>query len=51
VQCIRALTEDDELLKDIMLNESRVAFQNMLRDMAEHNKRQVRVCRVVCDCR
>lgn len=39
-QCIRLLTEDDALLRDIFLHQSRVAFTTMLRDMAEHNKRQ-----------
>lgn len=39
-QCIRALTQEDALLRDILLNQSRISFTNMLRDMAEHNKRQ-----------
>jgi coatomer subunit beta len=39
-QCIRLLTEDDALLRDIFLHQSRQAFTTMLRDMADHNKRQ-----------
>jgi coatomer subunit beta len=39
-QCIRLLTEDDALLRDIFLHQSRAAFTTMLRDMADHNKRQ-----------
>jgi coatomer subunit beta len=39
-QCVRLLTEDDALLRDIFLHQSRVAFTTMLRDMADHNKRQ-----------
>lgn len=40
-QCIRALTDASaDTLRDILLNQSRVSFQTMLRDMAEHNKRQ-----------
>jgi coatomer subunit beta len=40
-QCIRALTAPDAaLLRDILLNQARISFKTMLRDMAEHNKRQ-----------